>query len=145
MRLTEHHTQACPAGREETDGSPAPDGANTAVLLDPEAIERLRQLDPGGQQGVLMRVLQAYETSLVRYLDDIASVVAAGDVERLKRSAHTLKSSSAAVGALEFSRICAEVEQLAAKAGSLPGPGAVEAMVHEGRRVLAAVRTMLAG
>ena len=144
MRLSEHQRQERRPGPVEAGGSPEADPAGGAALLDPEAIERLRQLDPGGQQGVLVRILRAYETSLARHLDEVMSAAVAGDAERLRRSAHTLKSSSSAVGALVFAQQCADLERMAEKAACQPGPGAVEAMVHEGRRVLVAVRTMLA-
>ena len=146
MRVSEdqNRDQRSPPGRVEADGILALGPVAGAVLLDPESIDRLRQLDPGGQQGVLVRILQAYETSLARNLDDIADAVAAGDAERLRRAAHMLKSSSAAVGALEFAQRCADVEILTGQAGCLPGRADVEAMVHEGRRVLVAVEAMLA-
>lgn len=114
-------------------------------LIDPEAIERLRQLDPGGQQGVLRRVLQAYETSLTRHLADVTEAAAQGDSDRLARSAHTLKSSSAAVGAMGFAQHCADAEQAVRQRQAMPDAALVEAMIHEGRRVLRAVGDMLNG
>lgn len=110
-------------------------------VLDPDAIERLRQLDPGGSQGMLERVLRAYESSLTRQLAEIEGARDAQD--RLLRAAHTLKSSSAAVGALEFSRLCAEVEHQLRQDRIMPTPARLEALIHEGRRVLAAVGAML--
>jgi HPt (histidine-containing phosphotransfer) domain-containing protein len=110
-------------------------------VLDPDAIERLRQLDPGGSQGMLERVLRAYESSLTRQLAEIDAARNAQD--RLLRAAHTLKSSSAAVGALDFSRLCAEVEHQLRQDRIMPTPAQLEALIHEGHRVLAAVGAML--
>jgi hypothetical protein len=36
------------------------------VELDPDALERLRELDPGGQNQLLTRVLRAFDTSARR-------------------------------------------------------------------------------
>jgi HPt (histidine-containing phosphotransfer) domain-containing protein len=112
-------------------------------LIDADAIERLRQLDPTGQQGVLVRVLRAYEASLNRHLGDVGEALAAADSDRLARAAHTLKSSSAAVGAITFSQRCAEIEMTVREGKRMPESTRVEAMIHEGRRVLRAVGDML--
>lgn len=127
---------ALPAG----GGGPPPHD----VVIDADAIERLRQLDPDGTQGVLGRVLAAYRQSLSRHLDDMASAASGGDLQRLLRIAHTLKSSSAAVGALTFARHCAELEeQCRDRLGGAP-MAHVDALIHEGRAVLVAVGAMLA-
>lgn len=118
--------------------------AGNEPVIDPQSIERLRELDPTGQQGVLQRVLQAYETSLTRHLADIGTVAGPADLDRLARSVHTLKSSSAAIGALAFSQRCADLEHLARSERQLPGAAELEALIHEGRQVLAAVGAMLA-
>jgi hypothetical protein len=123
-------------------GPPFPDAAGP--VIDPQAIERLRELDPSGQQGVLRRVLQAYETSLTRHLADIASARGDDDLDRLSRSVHTLKSSSAAIGAMGFSQRCADVEHQARSERRHPEAAELDALIHEGRRVLAAVGAMLA-
>ena len=130
--------------RPQEEGAAAHGGAGsdgTVPVLDPDAIERLRQLDPGGSQGMLERVLRAYESSLARQLEEIDAAREAHD--RLLRSTHTLKSSSAAVGALDFSRLCAEVERQLRQERMPPTPAQLEALIHEGRRVLAAVGAML--
>lgn len=123
-------------------GSLFPDAASP--VIDPQAIERLRELDPTGQQGVLRRVLQAYETSLSRHLADIAAARTDGDLDRLSRSVHTLKSSSAAIGAMGFSQRCADVEHQARSERRQPEATELDALIDEGRLVLAAVGAMLA-
>jgi hypothetical protein len=79
--------------------------------LDPQALARLRELDPDGRQGVVQRVLAAFDTSLVRMVVQLQAQAEAGDADVVAGIAHTLKSSSASVGALALSRACAEVEQ----------------------------------
>ena len=94
----------------ETDCAVAP-------ALDPAALARLRELDPEGRLGVLQRVLTAFEASLVRSLGELAGLPANGGADALAAIAHTLKSSSASVGALRLAATCVEVER-SARAGA---------------------------
>ncbi len=118
--------------------SPAPVGTGP---LDPLAIERLRELDPSGQQGMLGRVLQAYHTSLSRHLQDLGGTDLS--LKQLASATHTLKSSSAAVGAMAFSQRCADIEQLVRREQRQPPSGDLDALLQEGRHVLEAVTAML--
>jgi HPt (histidine-containing phosphotransfer) domain-containing protein len=81
-----------------------------ADVLDAVALDRLRQLDPGNRSGLLKRVLQTYTHSLERLLVQWHAARAAGDAQAMRGLAHTLKSSSASVGALGLSALCADVE-----------------------------------
>jgi hypothetical protein len=80
--------------------------------LDAQALARLRELDPDGRQGVVQRVLTAYETSLARMVAQLRLQAEAADADAdvVAGIAHTLKSSSASVGALALSRACADLE-----------------------------------
>jgi HPt (histidine-containing phosphotransfer) domain-containing protein len=80
--------------------------------LDAQALDRLRELDPDGRHGVVHRVLTAFELSLTRMntvLDEQNKALVI-DNDVVKSIAHTLKSSSASVGALALSVACADVE-----------------------------------
>lgn len=98
---------------------PDPSGGNASSplcatplrgVLDGEAIRRLRELDPTGESHLLTRVFNAFETSLNRLLPQLTQAREAADASGVRLVAHTLKSSSATVGAMELSRLCAEVE-----------------------------------
>jgi histidine phosphotransfer protein HptB len=80
------------------------------ALLDATALARLSELDPGGKAGLVGRVLRTYTQSLERMLGQWHVARAAGDATALRHIAHTLKSSSASVGALGLSALCADVE-----------------------------------
>lgn len=87
---------------------------NSPITLDAGALARLRELDPDGRHGVVMRVMKAFETSLTRMLGQLSAQTggtAPADPAVVASVAHTLKSSSASVGALSLSRTCAEIEQ----------------------------------
>jgi HPt (histidine-containing phosphotransfer) domain-containing protein len=86
------------------------DEAVTPTPLDETALARLRELDPDGRHGVLQRVLTAFESSLTRSIVQLQEQQAAADAKVVSALAHTLKSSSASVGALALSATCAQVE-----------------------------------
>jgi HPt (histidine-containing phosphotransfer) domain-containing protein len=113
------------------------------VQLDADALARLRELDPEGRHGVVERVLKAYEASLVRMLDQLAAQADAGDAAVVVAIAHTLKSSSASIGALGLAKTCAEVEHRlrTGEPGSLGAD--IGRLLHDGGAALAAVRAML--
>ncbi len=119
---------------------------NQATILDADALARLRELDPDGRHGVVLRVLGAFETSLGRMLVQLSAqggLAGAGTPAVVASVAHMLKSSSASVGALALSRACADVEQTV-RSGTLADLDIqVERMVCEGEAALVAVRAML--
>jgi HPt (histidine-containing phosphotransfer) domain-containing protein len=111
--------------------------------LDERALAQLRSLDPDGRHGVLPRVLAAFETSLLRLQAQLVALTASTDSKAIGDIAHTLKSSSASVGALGLARLCAEAER-AARAGEVERlDGAMAGLRAESARVLLLVRAML--
>lgn len=82
------------------------------AVLDAEALGRLRELDPAGKNQLLSRVVTAFSNSLERLLPDLslARGCQPADLDGIRRVCHTLKSSSASLGALALSRRCAELE-----------------------------------
>jgi hypothetical protein len=118
--------------------------AALASVLDPVSLQRLHELDPQGANRVVERVLRAFETSLTRLLPQSSQALAQGDHEALRHVVHTLKSSSASVGALDLSRCCSDIEN---RLRQMQLDGLAERLAKlnaEGGRVLAAVRSLLA-
>ncbi|MBI5717796.1 MAG: Hpt domain-containing protein [Burkholderiales bacterium] len=125
--------------------SPPPDPAATpGTVLDEAALARLRELDPAGQHGVVVRVLATYETSLVRQLGQMRAELDAPRAKVLGDLAHTLKSSSASVGALALSRACEALEQRM-RQGAQAQTHDVAELIALGEAALVAVRTILRG
>jgi HPt (histidine-containing phosphotransfer) domain-containing protein len=106
-------------------------------MLDAQALARLHDLDPGGRAGLVKRVLATYTQSLRRLLDELRAACAAGDREAMHHAAHTLKSSSASVGALDLSALCADVEsRLVRMVDDEAGLATqVERLLAEGQRI----------
>ncbi len=114
----------------------------TDTVLDPTVIESLRDLDEGA--GDLLREI------LDLFLDDapglaarIREAVAAGNAEQLRTSAHTLKGSSANVGAIHISAVCLELQKLG-DAGTTEGTAdLLDRLAKEFDRSESAMRALL--
>ena len=87
-------------------------GGRVAVL-DPAALDRLRELDPSGASRLMERVVRAFNGSIDRLVPQLQAAQAAADWAGVRHVAHTLKSSSASVGAVKLSELCAEMELMA--------------------------------
>lgn len=105
------------------------------AVLDAQALGRLRELDPTGRNGLVVRVLTTYVSSLSKLLDQFEAARAAADAGGLRHVAHTLKSSSASVGALQLSALCADAER-SLRDGPQDGlEPQLDALAAEARRV----------
>jgi HPt (histidine-containing phosphotransfer) domain-containing protein len=114
-----------------------------AVTLDAGALDKLRAFDPDGRQQVLQRVLQTYDSSARRLLAVLAEARTQADWATAERVVHTLKSSSAYIGALDYSRRCATLEQRLRGGDHAGMAGELASLGDDGARVLAAVQAML--
>lgn len=113
------------------------------AVLDAQALAGLTMLDPTGANRLVQRVLSTYNTSLARLLQQIDDGQQRADSAAVRLAAHTLKSSSASIGALDLSRLCAAAEQ-AIRDGNLDAvPSIVQGLQAEARRVALAVQAML--
>jgi HPt (histidine-containing phosphotransfer) domain-containing protein len=123
--------------------SVSPPLPSAPAQLDAQALERLRELDPKGENQLVERVLRAFETSAARLLPQLEAARSSGDRAGVRHVAHTLKSSSASIGALSLSQLCATVEGLIRENSSEDLQGPLTALVVELDAVRAAIRTML--
>jgi CheY-like chemotaxis protein len=139
---------AAPATGDDAKGAaaatPAPAAADPlpglTQVLDAQALERLRELDPTGANGLLARVLKAFEGSLQRLLQQLQDARRVDDLPAMRHVAHTLKSSAASVGALELSKLCADIERSIRQEDTRGLDGLLDGMVAESARVLAALK-----
>ena len=83
-----------------------------AATLDSAALQRLHDLDPSGASRLVERVFKAFEDSIERLRPQLLAALARGDWAGLRHVAHTLKSSSASIGAIKLSGLCAEMESM---------------------------------
>jgi HPt (histidine-containing phosphotransfer) domain-containing protein len=115
----------------------------SAAVLDSSALEKLRELDPQGESRLLERVLRAFESSAVRLARQFGEARAAGDMQGLRHVAHTLKSSSASIGAVALARLCTEIETAIRAEAFTSLPERLDAMDRELAAVLKALTPRL--
>jgi len=106
---------------EPIDEAPAP---AEACSIDMTAIELIRDMERRGATRLLERLVSAYISTAARLVVQAAYALKAGDVASLRQATHTLKSSSANLGAIALSRRFAVLEQHA-------GNGALNAAREE--------------
>ena len=89
-------------------------------ILDSAVLDELRA-SVGGDEAFIQELVETYVTEGAANLEEMVAAAAALDPAAIVRPAHTLKSSSASLGAMRLSEICRAIEEAgrAAKAGSL--------------------------
>jgi HPt (histidine-containing phosphotransfer) domain-containing protein len=90
-------------------------------VLDPGALAQLREVDEDGS--LVAEVIETFLSDAPKQIEAIERGVATGDSKLLDRAAHTLKATSATVGAMILSAICKELESLG-RAGDTAAAGA---------------------
>ena len=78
--------------------------------IDMAAIELIRDMERRGATRLLERLVATYISTAARLVAQAAYALKAGDVTSLQHATHTLKSSSANLGAIELSRRFAVLE-----------------------------------
>lgn len=73
----------------------------------------MRALDPDNESGLMAKLSDAFERTAHRLEAEMLAAAQDGpDLQRLRRAAHTLKSSSANLAALRLSAQCQQLETL---------------------------------
>ncbi len=85
-------------------------GPSDECSIDMTAIELIRDMERRGATRLLERLVATYISTAARLVAQAAYALKAGDVASLQHATHTLKSSSANLGAVELSRRFAVLE-----------------------------------
>jgi CheY-like chemotaxis protein/HPt (histidine-containing phosphotransfer) domain-containing protein len=93
---------------------PAPSGE----VLDRQVLDGLGALQTNGKPELLARTLNLYLAESPKLMHKLKQAALADDAQEMARSAHSLKSSSANVGATLLSQYCADIEACARRAES---------------------------
>ena len=123
----------------DVDPAEGPDPDARLAVLDPKALAGLRELDPTGSGRLVARIVQAYVATAERLLPQLREASAGGDLNAVRHVAHTLKSSSASLGATDLSARCAAVEAMARQQQTEGLRPAVDGLCRELRAVLRAL------
>jgi HPt (histidine-containing phosphotransfer) domain-containing protein len=90
--------------------------------IDQAVLDGIRSLEVPGGQGLFERVLSLFLSDSPKLMDQIRSSAETGESDPLRNAVHTLKSSSANVGAAGLSELCRKIEGRT-REGNLPTPG----------------------
>lgn len=113
------------------------------AVLDPAVLDVLRSLTPPGEPDVLSEVLQLFLAEVPPRLDRMRNAWAAGDIETVHRTAHSLKGSAGNIGANALLAACKELDDRS-RAGETASVGQlVDAVVAEYGRVEAEIARLV--
>ncbi|THB69967.1 MAG: hypothetical protein D6B28_10480 [Gammaproteobacteria bacterium] len=82
-------------------------------VLDSEALDTIKSLEQPGTPSLLKRVIDTYLETSAPLVETISRSTQEKNAEDLLQSSHSLKSSSANVGAKRLAGLCAELESFA--------------------------------
>jgi two-component system sensor histidine kinase/response regulator len=118
--------------------------SDTQEPINRRALDAIRQLPGPNSAALLNKVITAYLLDSPARLTRLRAAADASDAKALHREAHTLKSSSANVGAERLAALCAELEALARKESVDGTKPLLQEVEFELPRVLALLATILA-
>lgn len=115
------------------------------AVLDEAVLASLRQLTPPGEADILSEVLRLFLDEVPPRIERLRNALAAGDIQEVHRSAHSLKGSAGNIGAGPMFDVCKQLDERG-KAGDRAGCAAlVGALDVEFGKVESAIRRVLAG
>ncbi len=88
------------------------EGTGHSSLLDRKVLDDLRKLSVGSQVNYLDKVISLYERDSPRLVKAIHEAIARNEAQALFFAAHSLKSSSALLGAISLSSLCLKLETM---------------------------------
>jgi CheY-like chemotaxis protein len=104
--------------------------AKAAEVLDRQVLDQLSKVRTNGKPELLARVINLYLAESPKLIQKLKQAARAGDAPEMAGFAHSLKSSSANVGAKVLSRYCEEAETSARRADT-----------EEARKILSKIET----
>jgi CheY-like chemotaxis protein/HPt (histidine-containing phosphotransfer) domain-containing protein len=110
-----------------------PDGAAPAALAEPidrAVLEGLRELQVPGEPDLVAEFIRLFRDETPPLLAALRTGVGQGQADQVKKAAHTLKSTSANLGAHQMAALCAELEQRG-RSGALEGTPALLAQLEQ--------------
>ncbi|MDE2369412.1 MAG: response regulator, partial [Burkholderiales bacterium] len=105
-----HRGGPSPAGAAAASTPPGEAGGDAVPAFDPRVLASLSALAEGGRPAFAEELRTLFAATAAGELIEIDAALARGDAARAQQLLHTLKSSSAQVGALELSALAARFE-----------------------------------
>ena len=80
------------------------------TVIDPQAIENLRSLNPGDNDEFLREITGIFLEDTPLRIAELEESLTAGDISRFTRAAHSIKGSSANLGATLLRQVAEKLE-----------------------------------
>ncbi|MES2741882.1 MAG: response regulator [Pseudomonadota bacterium] len=122
-------TPAAPTPAAPTPAAPTP--AAPRNVINRHALDNIRALSASGGEALVQRVIHAYVDDTPQHLRTLRDAIATLNPNTLRSTAHSLKSSSANVGAETLAQLCKEMEALGRSASTEGATGILSHMEQE--------------
>lgn len=83
---------------------------SVTLVIDPQAIENLRALNPGDNDEFLREITEIFLEDTPQRISELNQGLAAGDVSKFTRAAHSIKGSAANLGAAALRAVAEKLE-----------------------------------
>jgi HPt (histidine-containing phosphotransfer) domain-containing protein len=113
-------------------------------IIDPQAIDNLRALNPGDNDEFLREIAGIFLEDTPQRIAELTQSLQAGDAGKFTRAAHSIKGSSANLGASALRAAAEKLEHQARKEGLVGAAPLVDAIKQEFARAEAELRKIIA-
>lgn len=113
-------------------------------VIDPQAIENLRALNPGDNDEFLREIAGIFLEDTPQRIAELDSSLAAGDLGKFTRAAHSIKGSSANLGAATLRAAAEKLEHHARTHGLTDAAALIAAVKTEFARAETELRRLIA-
>ena len=104
--------------KETTDAATKPmrqsgktkEEAENTLAIDQSILRNLQNLQVEGESNIVKNIIEAYLKGSQPLIAQLQEVLTTNDIKQLQQTAHSLKSSSANLGAMHLSSMCMELE-----------------------------------
>jgi PAS domain S-box-containing protein len=114
------------------------------AVIDQKTIGKLCKLQQLGEPDIVAELIGIYLNDAPVLLKRAREALAGNDESTLRRAAHSLKSTSANLGAIRLSALCKELEEMARRADLQNAPAVFSEINAEYQRVTQALNEVLA-
>jgi HPt (histidine-containing phosphotransfer) domain-containing protein len=122
-----------------------PSTTSATAALDPQALQRLRDMAGSDDPELFSLVLQMFQQDAGHCLTHLREAIASQNADQLQKAAHALKGASAQVGACRLVLVCRSLEEVGLAANWINAVALRDQLEVEFQRVHAEIDTILAG
>jgi HPt (histidine-containing phosphotransfer) domain-containing protein len=115
------------------------------AIIDPQAIENLRSLNPGDNDEFLREIAGIFLEDTPLRIRELEESLAAGDASKFTRAAHSIKGSSSNLGAAALRAVAEKLEHQSRSQGLGGAASLLGALRGEFARAETELRKILAG